>query len=94
VKKTDGEVGTQSSVVEITKPAAEIRFRIQQQTEEIRKVESLRSVEKTLENYFDVLEENTIYLAELEQENLQPVIESNIQMAVNIKRWLMLFSRV
>jgi hypothetical protein len=93
VKKTDGKAGTLSKVVEITKPAAEIRFKIQQQTKEIRKVESLRSVEKTLENYIDVLEENAIYLAELEQENLQPVIESNIQMAVNINRWLMLFGR-
>jgi D-hexose-6-phosphate mutarotase len=93
VDKTRGKA-RQSNVVNITASVeAEIRSQIQQQIEEIRSVDSPKSVEETLHNYFDVLEENVIYLAELEQENLHPVIDSQIEMAANLKRWLKLFSR-
>jgi hypothetical protein len=88
VKKTDGKAGTLSNVVEITKPAAEIRLKIQQQTEQARVVQSPMTPRDTLINYKKVLETEAIYLAELEQDNLQPIIDSKIKMIAGINRWL------
>lgn len=42
----------------------------------------------TLINYADVLEQNAIYLAEMEEPDNQPVIDSLVGMTARIRRWL------
>ena len=42
----------------------------------------------TLINYADVMELNTIYLADMENAKFVPVVESLINMTARIRRWL------
>jgi hypothetical protein len=74
--------------VEITTPSADIKAKIKFQTTQILAVETPMTARDTLVNYTKVLEEEAIYLAELQQENLQPIIESKIKMIARINRWL------
>ncbi|MCG7985032.1 MAG: hypothetical protein JAY90_20060 [Candidatus Thiodiazotropha lotti] len=92
MKKTTRSSNKRPHVIEIkTTPAAEVRLKIQQEVARLQNISGLNapmSAKDTLFDYADVLELNAVYLAGLENPALQPVIDSNIEMAAKIRYWL------
>ena len=92
MKKTTRSSSTRPHVIEIkTTPAAEVRLKIQQEVTRLQNISGLNapmSAKDTLVNFADILELNAVYLAGLENPELQPVIDSHIEMAAKIRYWL------
>ncbi|MEW8131378.1 MAG: hypothetical protein AB2758_20180 [Candidatus Thiodiazotropha endolucinida] len=80
-------------IIEFIPPttSALIRAKIQRETallESRRGLNAPMSTRETLIDYADVLELNAVYMAEMENPDLQPIIESDIDMAARIRYWL------
>lgn len=82
-----------AKIVQLTPPtpAALIRAKIQRETavlESRRGLNASMSRHDTLINYADVLEQNAVYLTELSDESLNPVIDSLLDITARIRHWL------
>lgn len=72
-------------------PEAAIRTRIQREIivlENRRGLHAPMSARTALIDYAEVLEENAVYLTELDNKNIKPVIDSMVEMAARIRYWL------
>ncbi|PUB82404.1 MAG: hypothetical protein DBP02_15240 [gamma proteobacterium symbiont of Ctena orbiculata] len=92
MKKTERSTGSPPHIVKLTTtPAAEVRLKIQREVTRLHKLSGLNapmSTRETLIDYADVLELNAVYMAEMDNLDLQPIIESDIDMAARIRYWL------
>ncbi|MEW8051963.1 MAG: hypothetical protein ACH254_20950 [Candidatus Thiodiazotropha endolucinida] len=82
-----------AKIVQLIPPtqSALIRAKIQRETavlESRRGLNAPRSARDTLINYADVLEQNAAYLADMRNADLEPVVESLIDMVARIRFWL------
>lgn len=92
LKKTVKSEDAQNNIIEITTtPSSDVRLKIQREIARLSNIEGLMaplSARDTLINYADVIEVNVIYLAEIGDPRLQPVIDSNIELAAKIRYWM------
>lgn len=92
MKTTERSTGAQSNIVEITTtPAALIRSRVLREVVKLENSLGLsapQSARDTLIEHADIAELNAVYLAEREDPDLQPVIESHINLVAKIRFWL------
>ncbi|MEW8202709.1 MAG: hypothetical protein AB2697_21865 [Candidatus Thiodiazotropha endolucinida] len=82
-----------AKIVQLTPPTPEafIRAKIQRETavfESKRGLYAPMSARETLINYAEVLQDNAVYLSELSDVRLDPVIDSIVDMTARIRYWL------
>ncbi|MEW8401632.1 MAG: hypothetical protein AB2717_13070 [Candidatus Thiodiazotropha sp.] len=82
-----------AKIVQLTPPTPEalIRAKIQRETALIKNRRGLHapmSARDALINFADVLEQNAVFLEELNDVNVQPVIDSIVEITAKIRSWL------